>query len=80
MGIGVSILLLAAGAILAFATSVTVSGIDLATVGIILMIVGGIGLVVSLIMFAPRRQRTAVVQERSYDEPRAAYRGHDERP
>ena len=45
MGIGVSVFLLAVGAILAFAVDLTVSGLDLATVGVILMIVGAIGLV-----------------------------------
>ena len=42
MGIGVSVFLLAIGAILAFAVDLTVSGLDLATVGVILMIVGAI--------------------------------------
>jgi hypothetical protein len=60
MGIGVSILLIAIGAILAFAVSVTVSGIDLATVGVILMIVGAIGLLVDLLIWAPRRRTTTV--------------------
>jgi hypothetical protein len=39
------------GAILAFAVDLTVSGLDLATVGIILMIVGAIGLVTSMLIF-----------------------------
>lgn len=50
MGIGVSVFLLAVGAILAFAIEVTTDGINLNTVGIILMIVGAIGLLVSLVM------------------------------
>jgi len=50
MGIGISILLIAVGAIIAFAVNVAVSGVDLATVGVILMIVGAIGLVWSLIV------------------------------
>jgi hypothetical protein len=49
MGIGVSVFLLAIGAILAFAVDLTVSGLDLATVGVILMIVGAIGLVTSML-------------------------------
>ena len=49
MGIGVSVFLLAVGAILAFAVNVTASGVDLATIGWILMAVGAIGLVVALI-------------------------------
>jgi hypothetical protein len=48
MGIGTSILLIAVGAILRYAVTVTVSGIELQTVGLILMVVGIIGLVISL--------------------------------
>ena len=51
MGIGVSIFLLAVGAILAFATNVHASGIDLDTVGVILMIVGVIGLLMSMMFW-----------------------------
>lgn len=52
MGIGVSIFLIAVGAILAFAVDVTMSGLDLDTVGVILMIVGVIGLVASLLFWS----------------------------
>ena len=48
MGIGMSIFLIALGAILRYAVTVTISGVELQTVGLILMIVGIIGLVVSL--------------------------------
>ena len=48
MGIGSSIFLVALGAILYFAVNVSVSGLSLATVGLILMIVGVIGLLFSL--------------------------------
>ena len=51
MGIGVSIFLLAVGAILTFALNASVSGIDLDTVGVILMIVGIIGLVTSMMFW-----------------------------
>ena len=51
MGIPVSILLIAAGAILAFAITGTTSGINIHAVGWILMIVGLLGLVLSLIMW-----------------------------
>jgi hypothetical protein len=51
MGIGVSVFLLAIGAILAFAVDLSVSGLDLAAVGVILMIVGAIGLVTSMLIF-----------------------------
>ncbi len=48
MGIGTSIFLIAVGAILRYAIDVTVEGIEIDTVGLILMIVGIIGLVISL--------------------------------
>ena len=50
MGIGTSIFLIAVGAILRYAVNVTVEGIELQTVGLILMIVGIIGLVISLFL------------------------------
>ena len=50
MGIGTSIFLIAVGAILRYAVTATVQGIELQTVGLILMIVGIIGLVISLAM------------------------------
>ena len=51
MGIGVSIFLLAVGAILAFAIEVDANGIDLDTIGVILMIVGVIGLITSMFIW-----------------------------
>ncbi len=59
MGIGTSIFLIAVGAILKFAVTAEVSGIELATVGVILMIVGIIGLALSL-MYLARADRGAV--------------------
>ncbi|MEO7371748.1 MAG: DUF6458 family protein [Ilumatobacteraceae bacterium] len=44
-----SILLIAAGAILTWAVTDNSTGFDLHTIGIILMVVGGLGLIVSLI-------------------------------
>lgn len=52
MGLGVSLFLIAIGAILAFAVTVEVSGIDLEIVGWILMIVGGLGILLSLIFWS----------------------------
>lgn len=46
---GLSLFLIAVGAILAFAVSAAVEGIAIPTVGVILMIVGGIGLLFSLL-------------------------------
>jgi hypothetical protein len=51
MGIGISIFLLALGAILAFAVNVSMSGIDINAVGVILMIVGAIGLATSFLFW-----------------------------
>jgi Domain of unknown function (DUF6458) len=52
MGISLSILLIAAGAILAWAVDAEASGIDLQVAGIILVVVGVIGLVVSLVFWS----------------------------
>jgi uncharacterized YccA/Bax inhibitor family protein len=52
MGIGVSLLLIAVGAILTWAVNAEVSGIDLQTVGIILMVVGAVGGLISLIFWS----------------------------
>jgi len=54
--LGLSLLLIAVGAILAFAVNVAVSGIDLYAVGIILLIVGIVGALMSMLFwtsFAP---------------------------
>ena len=48
MGFGVSIFLLAVGAILAFAVEVETNGLNINTVGVILMLVGAIGLLASM--------------------------------
>jgi hypothetical protein len=67
MGVGVSILLIAAGAILTWAVTATVSGVSIHTVGVILMVVGIVGLVISMIFWSswggvggPARRRTVV--------------------
>ena len=52
MGLGVSILLIAAGAILAFAVNATVSGVNIHAVGWILLIVGLVGAVLSMIFWS----------------------------
>jgi len=48
MGIGTSIFLIAVGAILRYAINVTVQGVEIDTVGLILIVAGAIGLVISL--------------------------------
>lgn len=70
MGIGVSLILIAAGAILTWAVDATVSGVNIHAVGVILMVVGIIGLVLSLVFWSswggfgggpgPRRRVTTV--------------------
>jgi hypothetical protein len=58
MGIGFSIFLLAVGAILTFAVHATVAGIDIRVVGVILMAAGALGLVLTMVVFTPRRNRS----------------------
>jgi TRAP-type C4-dicarboxylate transport system permease small subunit len=60
MGIGLSILLIAIGAILTWAVTFTVVGVSIHLVGVILMIVGAIGLLVALIALTSARRGTAV--------------------
>lgn len=52
MGIGVSLILIAAGAVLTWAVNATVSGLNIHTVGVILMIVGIVGLLLSLMFWS----------------------------
>jgi hypothetical protein len=70
MGLGVSLFLIAVGAILAFAVNATVSGVDIHTVGWILMIVGAVGILLSLLFWSSwgggvggNRRRTTVVDD-----------------
>lgn len=56
MTIGSSIFLIAVGAILRYAVTASVSGIDLQVVGLILMIAGVIGLVIGLFMMTAGRR------------------------
>lgn len=68
MRIGSSIVLIALGAILAFAVADGVDFVNLALVGYILMGVGVLGLIISLVMNAPRSQRR-VSESRSVQDP-----------
>ena len=52
MGFGTSIVLIAAGAILRFAVSVTTTGFNLHTIGLILIIVGALSLVLSIVFWS----------------------------
>ena len=68
MGIGVSVFLIAVGAILAFAVDVESSGgININTVGVILMIAGALGLLATMTIFGSwgaRRRESVVVEDR----------------
>ena len=57
MGIGTSIFMIAVGAILYFAVNADVSGLEISTVGLILMILGIVGLVISLFMVSAASRR-----------------------
>jgi Domain of unknown function (DUF6458) len=63
MTIGASIFLIALGAILKYAVDVTVSGIEIQTIGLILMIAGVVGLVIGLFLLTQHRDRRAVVYD-----------------
>ncbi len=72
MGIGVSLILIAVGAVLTWAVTATTSGININTVGVILMVVGLAGLILSLLFWSSwggagvgggARRRTTVVDE-----------------
>lgn len=52
MGIGVSLILIAAGAVLAFAVHVTTTGLNINTVGYILLVVGAVGALISLVFWS----------------------------
>ncbi|HWF34154.1 MAG TPA: DUF6458 family protein [Solirubrobacteraceae bacterium] len=67
MGIGTSLFLIAAGAILKFAVTTTAQGLNINTIGVILMIVGGIGLLISffwMTVWADRRRGAVAVDRR----------------
>ena len=57
MGIGTSIFMIAVGAILYFAVNADISGLEISTVGLILMILGIVGLVISLFMVSAASRR-----------------------
>ena len=77
MGVGVSLLLIAAGAVLAWAVDVTTSGFNVNTIGYILLVVGIIGLLLSLVFWSSwagpgyfTRGSRRVVEDDVVDRPR----------
>ena len=72
MTIGASIFLIAVGAILRYAVTTTVAGVEIQTIGLILMIAGVVGLLISLFLLASGRERRddRVVVDDRRDPPR----------
>ncbi len=64
MGIGASVFLLAIGAILAFAVTDAINGVDLTAVGYILMVAGALGLAMTTLIFGRDRGTGTVVEDR----------------
>ena len=70
MTIGTSLVLIAVGAILKYAVTADISGIDIQTVGVILMLIGILGLILSLLytfVWSDRAARRRPVDR--YEEP-----------
>ena len=68
MTIGASIFLVAVGAILRYAVEDAIEGVDLATIGLILMIAGAVGFLIGLWMsIAARRRYDAAYVDPAYD-------------
>ena len=63
MTIGASIFLIAVGAILKYAVDVTVQGIEIQTIGLILMIAGAVGLLIGLFLLTQADRRRDVVYD-----------------
>jgi hypothetical protein len=70
MGLGVSIFLIAVGAILTWAVNASVSGLELQTIGVILMVVGALGLVLSMIFWSSWGGFGGAERRTTYVEPR----------
>lgn len=69
MTIGGSLFLIAVGAILYFAVDADISGIEIDTVGLILMIIGIVGLVLGLLLYSRARRVVAVRDPRDPRDP-----------
>ena len=69
MGIGASIFLMALGAILTFATNVSLSGLNLQVVGIVLMLAGAFGLYMTMFVWGPRRRARVIAADEEIVDP-----------
>ena len=68
MGLGASLFLIAAGAILVWGVNATVAGLNVDAIGVILMVIGLVGLVLSMIFWSSwggvgGRRRATYVEE-----------------
>ena len=69
MGLGASLFLIAAGAILVWGVNATVAGLNVDAIGVILMVIGAIGLILSLMFWSSwggwggGRRRATYVEE-----------------
>lgn len=70
MELGTSLFLIAVGAILRFAVNANLSGISIHTIGTILMVVGVIGLIISLFFLSTWRARRGTVVRGGYVDDR----------
>ena len=70
MGIGAGLALITLGAIFAFAIDVNLSGVNIHAIGWILMLVGLVGIGISVFYWGPRKRRGSLVRETVYtDDP-----------
>jgi hypothetical protein len=83
MGIVVSLLMIAAGAIMKFAVTARTSGWDMQTTGVILMVVGALGVVLSIVYWSSwggfGGRRTTVVEDAPVERERIVTRDPDYR-
>ena len=73
MGVGTSLFLIAVGAILRFAVTVSTRDFNLQTIGLILMIVGAVGLAISVLWLLVWSDRRRDVSDRDYPPPTQRY-------
>jgi DMSO/TMAO reductase YedYZ heme-binding membrane subunit len=73
MSIGSSLFLIAVGAILYFAVDADISGLEISTIGLILMVVGIIGMLISLLFLSSWRARRRAPAERTVVRDREYY-------
>lgn len=72
MRIGGSLVLIAIGAVLRWGVTYRAAGVNIPTIGIILIVIGVIGLLITLAMWSTRR-RTDVVYQRDAGAARTTY-------